>query len=85
MNKASLKITLSWLSLITLTLLSAFLGEDMYNSSWLIAILMVILVLKGQQVVDVFMGLGGAPKRWRAIMLSYVLVLPGLIGAIYSF
>ncbi len=84
MNTTALRATLSWLILVALTLISALLGQDMSSSVWLVIAVMLIIMIKGQQIVDVFMGLRFAPKRWRALLLSYVILMPTIIGIIYS-
>jgi hypothetical protein len=44
---------------------------------------MLIVAMKGQQIIDVFMELKHAPRFWRNIMLAYVIVIPLIITIIY--
>jgi cytochrome c oxidase subunit IV len=78
---------LSWGWLIILTTASVVVGQYFQhatlNSVLFIAIVMLIISLKGQQIIDVFMELKHAPKFWRNIMLAYVIVIPLIITLIY--
>ena len=76
-------IYLNWFWLISLTLLSAFIGHFIDNQFVFIVSVLFIVFLKGQQIVDVFMELKHAPNKWRWLMLSYVILLPVIIGFIY--
>ncbi|WP_085296835.1 cytochrome C oxidase subunit IV family protein [Cognaticolwellia mytili] len=81
------RYALSWGWLIILTMASVAIGQYFQyatlNSVLFIAIVMLIIALKGQQIVDVFMELKHAPSLWRNIMLSYVIVVPLIITLIY--
>jgi cytochrome c oxidase subunit IV len=88
MKKILQGFTLSWLWLILLTLASVAVGyysqHSSVNSVLFIAMAMLIIALKGQQIIDVFMELKHAPRLWRNIMLAYVVVIPLIIVLIYS-
>jgi len=81
------KIIMSWVYLIALTLISVLLGTDMLYSesshSIFIFLVFLIVFVKGQQIIDVFMELKHAPKRWRALLMSYVIIIPIVICTIY--
>lgn len=81
------RYALSWGWLILLTTASVGVGQyfqhSSLNSFLFIAIVMLIIALKGQQIIDVFMELKHAPKLWRNIMLAYVIVVPLIITLIY--
>ena len=70
--------TLSWLLLIAV-LLASFID----NRSLYIVSALSIVVIKGQQIVDVFMELHHAPKLWRWLLLSYIILIPFIIAVIY--
>jgi hypothetical protein len=74
---------ISWLFLIILTLASVYAGKVIENDVMFIVCVLFIVFLKGQQIIDVFMELREAPIMWRIILLSYVLIIPGVICAIY--
>ena len=73
----------SWLFLITLTLISVYAGKVLNNNVVFIASVLFIVFIKGQQITDIFMELREAPKMWRFILLGYVFIIPGVICAIY--
>jgi hypothetical protein len=73
----------SWLLLITLTIIAVYLNHFVSDRSFYIITALSIVVLKGQQVVDVFMELNKAPKFWRLLLLSYIVLLPLIITIIY--
>jgi len=81
------KDTLSWLYLLALTVLSAYLGEffNLFTDNKPVFILsaLFIVFLKGQQIIDIFMELAQAPKLWRRLLLGYVILLPIIIAFIY--
>ena len=77
------KNTLSWLWLMTLTVISTFIGLVIDNKALFNGTVLFIVFLKGQQIIDIFMELAQAPKFWRRLLLGYVTVLPIIIGFIY--
>jgi cytochrome c oxidase subunit 4 len=54
--------TKSWLLLIVLSVIAISLSEFIDNRSLYIISALIIVVIKGQQIVDVFMELKTAPK-----------------------
>ncbi|MGB1199340.1 MAG: cytochrome C oxidase subunit IV family protein [Thalassotalea sp.] len=87
MIKAWQRFALSWGWLILLTLASVAIGQyfqsSAFNSFTFIAMIMLIIALKGQQIIDVFMELKHAPRLWRNVMLAYVIIIPLIITIIY--
>ncbi|MEH6452758.1 MAG: cytochrome C oxidase subunit IV family protein [Psychromonas sp.] len=82
------KIIISYLLLVVLTLISAMFAEFAHAGTFLsetmiVIIVSLIVIIKGQQIVDIFMELQHAPKLWRYLMLSYVILVPSIIAAIY--
>jgi hypothetical protein len=81
------KIAASWFWLIVLTLISVGFGlyfqTKALSHTVFIFIVMVIISLKGQQIIDVFMELKHAPKNWRYLLLSYIVIVPMIIASIY--
>ncbi len=76
-------VTKSWLLLIFLSVIAISLPELMANRHFYIISALIIVVIKGQQIVDVFMELKMAPKFWRVLFLSYIVLLPVIIAVIY--
>jgi cytochrome c oxidase subunit 4 len=81
------RIAVCWLWLIVLTLISVGFGlyfqTKAMSHAIFIFIVMVIVTLKGQQIIDVFMELKYAPKKWRYLLLSYIVIVPTIIAGIY--
>ncbi|WP_157826738.1 cytochrome C oxidase subunit IV family protein [Colwellia sp. 12G3] len=75
--------TKSWLLLVLLSVIAIYLPEAIDNRCIYIISVLIIVVIKGQQIVDVFMELNTAPRFWRLIFLSYIVLLPIIITAIY--
>jgi cytochrome c oxidase subunit IV len=79
MNMHTRQATLTWLLLISLTLISVLIGQ-LFNQAVIFTItIMLIVIIKGQQIIDVFMEMGNAPKGWRILMLSYAVIVPLII------
>ena len=76
---------LSWLLLIALTLISVYITQFIDSRRLFICCALIIVFFKGQQIIDVFMELKHAPKRWRLLLLSYVVLMPLVIAIIYIF
>lgn len=76
MNTHIRQTTLTWILLISLTLISVSLGQTLNQPGWLAISIMLTVIVKGQQIIDVFMGLSNAPKGWRLLLLSYAVFIP---------
>jgi len=84
--QGSIKRTvISWLLLIALSVMSIYMGLFIQNKSLFIISVLFIVFLKGQQIIDIFMELYHAPKKWRLLFLSYVVLLPLIICLVYLF
>lgn len=81
----SKRINFVWFFLLTLTLASVLLTYFVPGEMAFIIIVMLFTAIKGQQIVDYFMELAHAPKKWRHIFVGYVVVLPLLIMSIYIY
>lgn len=77
------QIIISWLSLISLTFISVVISDFIDNFQVFIIVVMLIVFIKGQQIVDVFMELKTAPTFWRLLLISYTLLVPLIILIIY--
>ncbi len=83
------------ITLISLTFLAVYLAESnmalshgilpasLLSGEGLICLVTVSIIIKGQQIVDSFMGLKSAPSLWRRLLLSYIVIIPLLIAVIY--
>ncbi len=73
-------LTIYWAMLIALTLLSALFADSLEPNSWVTLIVCLTIMVKGQVIVDVFMGLKTAPNKIRYMMLAYFYVLPPMVA-----
>jgi len=73
----------SWMLLILLSVIAIFLPTFIDNNNLYILSALMIVMIKGQQIVDVFMDLNNAPKLWRCLFLAYIVLLPIIIAGIY--
>jgi len=85
MNKEIKIIDSLWLLLIALTLFSAFMAERADPGFISVAIMAVVLAIKGRIIVDHFMELKNAHKVLRTLMRVYFYVIPSLIILVYLF
>ena len=77
-SHSSTHITIIWLFLIALSGIAAWIGEFGTSTPHMVSFIILALIVKGQLVVDYFMGLKHASWLWRGIMSAFCL----LIGAI---
>ena len=82
-NKDAKLAFISWLVLIVLTIFSVYLIHFVDNRALYVGVALLIVSIKGQQIIDIFMELKQAPKLWRVLLLSYIVVIPLIIGLIY--
>ncbi len=80
-----IKATVIWLVLLALTLLAVDFSQTGIEHNALLKAVLVITIVKGLLVADVFMGLNLAPKIWYRLMASYLFLVPLGIFAIYFF
>lgn len=87
LNKLQLQkiamILLTGLTIISAILGWAFEGTDFSSQTWLLWLVWLTVMIKGQQITDIFMELSHAPTMWRGLFLSYVILLPIILGLIY--
>lgn len=77
-----MSIHFSTVILVMLTLASTVLVQSNIQVGILSCLVTLSVVIKGQQIVDVFMELNKAPSKWRWLLLSYVILLPLIIASI---
>jgi hypothetical protein len=78
----------AYIYLILLTIISVLLGEaesslTQDRQNIVLGGILVLSTFKGIQIIDVFMELKHAPKLWRKVLLSYVILVPTIIAMIY--
>ena len=68
--------------LILLTLISTFLAQSNIQTTVVAILVTLSVVIKGQQIVDIFMELNKAPAKWRWFLLSYIILIPTILALI---
>ena len=80
MHLSSKKLAGTWVLLIALTLTSAVLGTFDIPHGLLVFLVLLMVLIKNQQIIDVFMELKTAPKLWRGLMQGYTLFIVVVVG-----
>lgn len=76
-------VTIIWLALVALTIMTFSLGEAGMSGKGVMLTLLAITMVKSQLVANYFMGLRRTKFLWRAIMLGYFAIVGGLIAVAY--
>lgn len=73
------RLTLSWLGLLALTLTGWWLGHQptftLIQAEWLLWAILLLSAVKGQWVIDHFMGLKTAPRWLRLVVSGWLLAV----------
>lgn len=73
------RLTLSWLSLLALTLLAWWLGHQptfpLIREEWLLWAVLILSAVKGQWVIDHFMGMKTARRMFRLALSGWLLTV----------
>lgn len=72
-----------WIVLLVFSLFAFVLGYTHSISSWLVGFLLVSTFIKGQLVIDHFMGLGSVRLRYRLIPTFWLFITLSLIAVAY--
>jgi len=72
-----------WITLVTLTLFAYLLGYLKYISTTLVAVLLVTTFIKGQLVIDYFMGLKEVRLKYRLIPTLWLGIVSLIAVAYY--
>ena len=75
--------TFVWLLLILLTVFAFMVGKFELGGITIVSAILLSTLLKGQMVIDYFMGLHQVRWRWRIILYSWLVLIIGLIGFAY--
>ncbi|RKZ95654.1 MAG: hypothetical protein DRQ43_05175 [Gammaproteobacteria bacterium] len=76
---SSKKLTIIWVILIALTLSTAYIGYLELSGLYIVAFLLLTVTVKGQLIIDHYIGLKDVRGFWRLAMLGFVYVIPGII------
>ncbi|NOQ79782.1 MAG: hypothetical protein GQ546_10330 [Gammaproteobacteria bacterium] len=76
---SSTKLTVIWIILMVLTLTTAYIGYLELSGLYIVGFLLLTVTVKGQLVIDHYIGLKNVRGFWRLAMLGFVYVIPGII------
>lgn len=72
-----------WLLLMFATIVAAGLSFLAIDGLLITLITIAILIVKGQMIVDDFMGLRTSSTFWRIVMSAYCVVIGGVVLGVY--
>ncbi len=72
-----------WVVLVALTIFAYLLGYLKYISSFFVAVLLLTTFIKGQLVIDYFMGLKDVSLKYRVIPAIWLSVVLTLVAVAY--
>ena len=84
MDKVDYRALQVWLTLVVLTLLTYAIGVSGLGGAVVVAGILLSVAVKGQLVVDVFMGLKGVRSPWRWIVTAWLFIVLVLIGVAFT-
>tara|TARA_R110001592_G_C13180109_1_gene750784 strand:- start:5145 stop:5429 length:285 start_codon:yes stop_codon:yes gene_type:complete len=77
------RATLIWLALMAATILAALMSVFFESGVVLLLVSVVILIFKGQMIIDYFMELRHVSTHWRRLMSAYCIVIGGFVILAY--
>lgn len=83
MARADRQALLIWFVLVFLTATTYTMGITGMGGAHVVMALLLSVLIKGQLVVDYFMGLKGVRAPWRWLVTGWLLVVVTLIGYAY--
>jgi len=72
-------LTIILIILIVLTLITATAGYMQLSGLEIVGFILLTVFIKGQLIIDHFMGLKNVRGLWRHAMLGFVIVIPAII------
>ncbi len=76
MHAGLVPLTLAWLGLIALTIVSVYLGHWFHGTAWLQVLVAIIIWLKGTLVANQFIEIKVAHSFIRRVVLGFIAVTP---------
>lgn len=83
MENANIKALKVWLVLVLLTLASYAVGKLGYGGITVATMLLISISLKGQLIIDHFMGLARVHSRLKWVVTGWLVSVVSLIGVAY--
>ncbi|WP_457745288.1 cytochrome C oxidase subunit IV family protein [Sulfurimonas sp.] len=72
-----------WITLVIFTIFAYLLGKLHLISTFLVGVLLFTTFIKGQLVIDYFMGMKNVSFGYRAIPVLWLILVIGSIGVAY--
>nr|WP_321267854.1 cytochrome C oxidase subunit IV family protein [uncultured Sulfurimonas sp.] len=72
-----------WIVLVLLTIFAYLLGYMKYINTSLVAVLLLTTFIKGELVIDYFMGLKDVAFKYRVIPIAWLVFVISLIASAY--
>lgn len=82
MSRLINNVHFSAIILVLLTLISTLLAQSNIQENLLAVLVTLSVVIKGQQIVDIFMELNKVQAKWRWFLLSYTILIPTILAII---
>ncbi len=76
---SSIKLAIIWAILMVLTLSTAYIGYLQLSGLYIVAFILLTVTIKGQLIIDHYIGLKNVRGFWRLAMLGFVYVIPVII------
>jgi cytochrome c oxidase subunit IV len=83
MERANRNAFIVWLALVLLTLVTYAVGKLGYGGVTVVAMLLLSVSLKGQLLIDYFMGLAHVHSGWKWVVTGWLVSVVSLIGVAY--
>lgn len=83
MQAANRNAFVVWLILVGLTLVTYAVGRFGYGGYTVVALLLLSVTIKGQLLIDFFMGLAGVQSKLKWLVTGWLLLVASLIGLAY--
>ncbi len=73
---SSTKLTLIWIILILLTLSSSLVAYFELSGLYIVGFVLLTVSIKGQLIIDHYMGMKNVRGFWRFSLLGFIIVIP---------
>ncbi|WP_198263605.1 cytochrome C oxidase subunit IV family protein [sulfur-oxidizing endosymbiont of Gigantopelta aegis] len=73
---SSTKLTVIWIILILLTLSSSLVAYFELSGLYIVAFVLLTVSIKGQLIIDYYMGMKNVRGFWRFALLGFIIVIP---------
>jgi hypothetical protein len=83
MERVNRNALIVWLVLVLLTLATYAVGKLGYGGITVVAMLLISVSLKGQLLIDYFMGLAQVHSPWKWVVSGWLVSVVSLIGVAF--